>query len=205
MDHQKMRGSFVTEDQEDWYRIDHPERQPPFFVALAGDSDLWAFVSTAGSLAAGRRDEEGAFFPYETVDKIHTRWQHTGPRSWIRVGGPEGWTLWEPFAQRPGAVTGDRSVWKNLSGTRMRLREAHPSGRLAFQYEWFTAAGLGLVRSARLFSLGDDAVPVQVLDGLLNLLPPGVGVKTSAMFSSLADAYKWNEAEIGRASCRERV
>ena len=35
-------------------------------------------------------------------------------------------------------------MWKNLSGTRIRFRELHPSGRLAFQHEWSSAAGLGL-------------------------------------------------------------
>ena len=65
-----MHGRFVDDGGETWYRIDGYDRAPPFFVALASDSDVWAFVSTAGSLAAGRRDAEGAFFPYETVDRI---------------------------------------------------------------------------------------------------------------------------------------
>ena len=61
-------GGFVDDGGETWYRIEGTDCQPPFFMVLAGDSDLWAFVSSGGSLAAGRRDEEGAFFPYETVD-----------------------------------------------------------------------------------------------------------------------------------------
>lgn len=101
-----MHGGFVHEDGETWYRIDHHDHQAPFFMALAGDSDLWAFVSSAGSLAAGRRDEEGAFFPYETVDKIHLRWPHTGPRTWIRaeLGTEPGaeTVLWQPFAPELG-------------------------------------------------------------------------------------------------------
>ena len=80
-----MRGGFVVDGAQTWYRIDDIDHRAPFFMALAGDSDLWAFVSTAGSLAAGRRDPEGSFLPYETVDKIHRRWQHTGPRTWIRL------------------------------------------------------------------------------------------------------------------------
>ena len=87
-------------------------------------------------------------------------------------------------------------MWKNLSGTRLRFREEHPSGRLWFQHEWFTAASLGLVRSARLQALG-EAVPVQVLDGLLNLVPPGVSTEHASTMSSLTDAYKWNEAAAG--------
>ncbi len=97
-------GRFVVEGDETWYRIDDIERSAPFFMALAGDSDLWAFVSSAGSLAAGRRDTEGSFLPYETVDKIHLRWEHTGPRTWILLDGANGRELWEPFAPRHGAT-----------------------------------------------------------------------------------------------------
>ena len=194
----RMQGGFVDEDGERWYRIDGLDGQAPFFTTLASDSDLWAFISTAGSLAAGRRDADGAFFPYETVDKIHRRWEHTGPRTWIRlVDGAEA-ELWQPFAPRLEGDACERSVWKNLSGTRLRLREVHPTGRLAFEQAWSTAAELGLVRSARLWA-PRGPVAVQVLDGLLNLIPPGLGAQQVNQFSSLTDAYKWNEsAAAGR-------
>jgi hypothetical protein len=192
-------GSFVEEDGETWCCIQGHDRQPPFFMVLAGDSDLWAFVSSSGSLAAGRRDEEGAFLPYETVDKIHTRWEHTGPRTWILIddaAGPA--TLWQPFAPQLAGSQPRRSVWKNLSSTRIRLREEHAGAGLAFEMEWFTAATLGLVRTARLRRLDDGpARRVKVLDGVLNLIPPGIGVKISETMSSLTDAYKWNEAVAG--------
>ena len=195
-----MTGAFTVEDGQTWYRIDGYDPLQPFFMTLAGDSDLWAFISTAGSLAAGRRDAERAFFPYETVDKIHLRWEHTGPRTWIRLLDDAGAaTLWQPFAPLLDGPSPARSVWKNLSGTRIRFRELHPSGRLAFEHEWSGAAGLGLVRSARLWAPGTDGGPVrvQVLDGLLNLMPPGVDFKLSSTLSSLTDAYKWNESAAG--------
>lgn len=187
-----MEGRFVDEDGESWYRIDAPDEAPPFFVALASDSDVWAWISTAGSLAAGRRDADGAFFPYETVDRIHQRWEHTGPRTWIRV---DGHGLWQPFAPRFDGG-GPRSVWKNLSGTRLRLREDHAAGLLRFEHEWSSAAGLGLVRTVRLRAL-HAPVGVAVLDGVLNLVPPGVSVAHATTMSSLTDAYKWNEAAAG--------
>lgn len=193
-------GRFVDDEGEAWYRIDHSDRLPPFFVALASDSDVWAFVSTAGSLAAGRRDAQGSFFPYETVDRIHRRWEHTGPRTWVRLAdGQGGVRLWQPFAPRlrQGGDGGERSVWKNLAGTRLRLREVSPDGHLLFEQEWSSAAGLGLVRRARLCALGDAPVAVQVLDGVLDLVPPGVSVLHAATMSCLTDAYKWNEAHAG--------
>jgi hypothetical protein len=190
-----MEGRFVEDDGQTWYRIDGIDDAAPFFVALASDSDVWAFVSTAGSLAAGRRDAEGAFFPYETVDRIHRRWEHTGPQTWIRLRDGEHEELWQPFAQRFEGG-GARSVWKNLSGTRLRFREEHASGRLAFEHEWSSAAGLGLVRTARLRA-ASGSVSVDVLDGVLDLVPPGVSVAHATTMSCLTDAYKWNEAAAG--------
>ena len=192
----EVRGAFVAEGDETWYRIDGYDHLAPFFMALASDSDVWAYVSTAGSLTAGRCDAEGAFLPYETVDKIHLRGEHTGPRTWIHVEDGASTELWQPFVPRLDRSGGQRSVWKNLSGTRVRFRDEHPSGRLAFQYEWFAAAGLGLVRSARLYA-PRGPVRVKVLDGVLNLLPPGLGVELSNGMSSLTDAYKWNESAAG--------
>lgn len=191
-----MQGRFIDDDGERWYCIDEFDQAPPFFIALTSDSDVWAFVSTAGSLAAGRRDAEGAFLPYETVDRIHQRWEHTGPRTWVRIHGVRGVELWQPFAPRFGGG-GPRSVWKNLAGTRLRLREDHPAAGLRFEHEWSSAAGLGLVRSVRLSSLSGQPVQVEVLDGVLNLLPPGVGVAQSTSMSCLSDAYKWNESAAG--------
>jgi hypothetical protein len=191
-----MQGRFVDDGDETWYRIDGHDHAPPFFVALASDSDVWAYVSTAGSLAAGRRDAEGAFLPYETVDRIHRRWEHTGPRTWIRLLDGERTELWQPFAPRLEGGVGPRSVWKNLSGTRLRFREEHPFRRIAFEHEWSSAADLGLVRSVRLWTSG-EAIRVEVLDGLLNLVPPGVSVAHATTMSCLTDAYKWNELAAG--------
>ena len=188
-----LHGRFVTDDDgETWYRLDGIDAAPPFFTVLAGDNDCWAFVSSAGSLAAGRHDAEGAFLPYETVDRIHARWPHTGPRTWIRTTAG---ALWEPFARHPGQRGFRRSMWKNLSSSRIRFREEHPAHGLGFEQEWFTSAEFGLVRSARLWALpGAAPQAVQVLDGVLGLQPPGVGTLLSQTMSCLAHAYTWNEA-----------
>lgn len=104
----EVTGEFFERDGERWYRIDAYDAMPAFFLALTSDSDIWAFISTNGSLAAGRRDSEQSFLPYETVDKIHARWETTGPRTWIRYGAGTGQQLWEPFSRRPGWISGQR-------------------------------------------------------------------------------------------------
>lgn len=194
-------GSFVNEastagDTERWYRIEHAEAMDPFFVALTGDSDLWAFISTNGSLAGGRRDQEQSFFPYETVDKIHTRWENTGPRTWLRFEEGGQAVLWEPFANRPGHAVGTRNLFKNLAGTKLMFEELHGGGNLAFRQTWSSAGSLGLVRRVDLWCR-KSPVTVDVLDGLLNLIPSGESNATYNWSSALADAYKWNEAHAG--------
>ncbi len=189
-------GAFVTLGGERWYRIEHAESLAPFFVSLSGDSNLWAFISTNGSLAAGRHDQEQSFFPYETVDKIHTRWEHTGPRTWIRFFNHGEMILWEPFVRRPGHAAGTRNLYKNVSGTKFMVEDLHASGHLAIRQTWSAAENLGLVRRVDLWSR-DGEHEVEVLDGLLNLMPAGVSNATYNSMSVLVDAYKWNESHAG--------
>lgn len=56
-------GAFLDVRGERWYRIEACDRMEPFFMALTDDSNLWAFISTTGSLAAGWRDQEQSFSP----------------------------------------------------------------------------------------------------------------------------------------------
>jgi hypothetical protein len=187
-------GRFVPRDGELWYRIDGYDRMDPFFVALAGDGDHWAFVSTNGSLAAGRGDKDRSYFPYETVDKIHRRWEHTGPRTWVRWTDDGQTVLWEPFARRPGHPAGARSLEKNALGTRLAFEEVHPSGNLVFRQEW-SLSPLGLVRTAALTV--QRGGPYEVLDGLVGLVPAGLLAATYQDTSVLAEAYHWSEAALG--------
>ena len=163
---------------ETWYRIDGIDRQPPFFMALAGDSDLWAFVSTAGSLAAGRRDAEGAFLPYETVDKIHLRWEHTGPRTWILIDGARRARAVGAVRAAPGRPRGAALGVEEPVGHAHPLSRGAPLGPAAFRvrvvhrrraWAWCAARACEAPRG--------HAVPVQVLDGVLNLVPPGVELR----------------------------
>ncbi len=189
-------GDFVEEGGRTWYRIAGYDRMRPFLMALASDSDLWAYVSSAGSLAAGRRDAEGSFFPYETADRIHARWESCGPRTWILVEKDGTTRLWEPFALRPGAAPQKRELWKDPLSTRVRFSEEDAESGLVFSYEWASADSLGLVRSARLRA-ARGPVRVRVLDGFVGLRPAGVDNATWNSLSYLADAYTWNEAVAG--------
>ena len=84
-----------TESQENsLLEIHDYDEMPPFFMSLISRDNLWAFISSRGSLSAGRESAEKSIFPYVTVDKIHDSYGITGPRTMIRLKGNE---LWEPF------------------------------------------------------------------------------------------------------------
>ncbi|MBN1241146.1 MAG: hypothetical protein JXA15_00395 [Spirochaetales bacterium] len=186
-------GDFVEEAGRTWYRIRGYDLMRPFLMALASDSDLWAYVSSSGSLAAGRRDAEGSFFPYETADRVHARWEYCGPRTWILVEKDGAVRLWEPFALRPGAAPKKRELRKDPLSARIRFSEEDAESGLVFDYEWAAADSAGLVRSASLRATRGP-VRVRVLDGVVGIRPAGVDNATWNSLSYLADAYTWNEA-----------
>jgi hypothetical protein len=189
----------VTLDGETYYRIAGVDRMPPFLTSVASDTDLWMFVASRGGLTAGRRDADGALFPYETVDRLHDGHHHTGPVTLLRVRGRRGVpargagraALWEPLSDRSAEDPRvERSLYKNVLGNRLVFEEVHHGLGLAFRYRWTGSDELGLVRTATLENRGAEAVEVELLDGLRNLLPWGAPLALYQQSSCLVDAYK---------------
>jgi hypothetical protein len=190
---------FVAIDGAELYRIPDFDRLPPFLIAVTSESDLWMYVSSAGGLTAGRIDADHCIFPYETVDRLHDLYGITGPQTLLRVhrsGHPP--VLWEPFATQSRDPWTTRNLYKNALGNRLVFEEIHHHLQLSFTYTWRTSARFGFVRTARLTNHDEDsAVRVDVLDGLLNILPAGVPLSMQQGLSCLVDAYKQTEIDRG--------
>ena len=181
-----------------YYCIRHSELLPTFFMNVVSASDLWLFLASNGGLTAGRVSPEHALFPYQPVDKIYDSSAHTGPVTTLWVGRTGRPVLWEPFAGHTGrqyAIT--RHLYKSLEGDRVWFEETNHDLGLVFRYGWSTAEDHGLIRRSELENLGDDPVSVRLLDGLRNLLPPGVHLSLQSTSSSLVDAYKTAEVVPG--------
>jgi hypothetical protein len=197
-----MMKPLVDLEGERWYAITEAERLPPFLITLASASDHWLFVSSTGALTAGRRDPDHALFPYTTDDRLHDAAEQTGPKTVVRLIAPSGTAIWEPFSIR-GGPRGDnparttRSLTKSLRGNRLRFEETNHELRLTFSYDWSTSARFGFVRSAALRNDGDAPVRLDLLDGLQNLMPAGLGRRFQMEYSTLADGYKDNEIVDG--------
>jgi len=81
----EIKGEFVDMNNEKFYKISNSEQMPDFFMSMVSDSDHWMFISSNGSLSAGRKNRDNALFPYYTVDKIHDFKGITGSKTLFLV------------------------------------------------------------------------------------------------------------------------
>ncbi|MFO7828458.1 MAG: hypothetical protein R6V23_07555, partial [Bacteroidales bacterium] len=67
----EVKGGFTDIEGEQFYKISNYNQMTDFFISIISCSDHWMFISSNGSLSAGRKNRDNALFPYYTVDKIH--------------------------------------------------------------------------------------------------------------------------------------
>ena len=195
---QPVSGEFVDLAGERHYVIRNVDRMPPFLVSVISSADHWLFVSSAGGLTAGRVSPECALFPYVTVDKLHDAAPHTGCKTIVRVAGGNEQNAWEPFnREHDGRYATSRNLYKSVLGDKLRFEEINHDLGLAFRYSWTTSDRHGFVRDCELENLRGDAVQVELVDGLQNVLPAGTPGVIQAGASNLVNAYKWTELDHG--------
>ena len=192
-----VSGDFVSLEGSDFYRIGRYDQLPPFFMTVVSSSDHWLFVSSTGGLTAGRVDAENALFPYETVDKIHESTAHSGPITVLRVHGPGATRLWQPFDLGSLETCLQRNLYKQVLGTSLVFEETHVELGLRYRVSLATSDRYGIVRRCTVSNVGDALVELEVIDGVRNVLPPGVPLGLQQEMSSLVDAYKSSEVDAG--------
>ncbi len=193
-----VSGGFVDVDGERYYVIRNVDKMPPFFVSVISSADHWLFVSSSGGLTAGRVSPETALFPYLPVDRIHECSPHTGCKTILRVGLQGRQVIWEPFnREHDGRFQTRRNLYKNVLGNKLCFEEVNHDLALAFRYTWATSDRYGFVRQCELQNLGDEALQVELVDGLQNILPAGTPLLVQTNSSNLVDAYKWTELDAG--------
>lgn len=184
----------VTIGQEVFYKISHADQMRPFFMTIVSDSNHWMFVSSNGGISAGRKNSEYALFPYYTDDKITASAENTGSKTILKIQQQGKLHVWEPFSSRSeGLFRCQRNVYKNRYGNKVIFEEINHDLGISFRYAWSTSNLYGFVRTATLLNLTDAAVDVEMIDGVQNVLPYGVGSDLQNGTSNLADAYKRSE------------
>jgi len=190
----EVEGEFVSIEGEQYYKIINYNQMDTFFMSIVSDSDHWMFLSSNGSLSAGRKDRDNALFPYYTDDKIHDYKGITGSHTTLRVTIDSKTFLWEPFtdlSERMYAV--ERNLYKSIYGNKIVFEERNLDLGLSFSYKWSNSEKFGFVRTSKILNLSAQNKGVSILDGITNILPYGVDFDFQNAYSNLLDGYKKSE------------
>ena len=186
--------SEVKKGKEVFYKISNVDKMRPFFMTIVSDSNHWMFIASNGGISAGRKNSEYALFPYYTDDKITESAEITGCKTILKVFANGENYIWEPFSARSeGLFNCQRNLYKNRYGNKIIFEEINLDLAITFQYEWNSSNLFGFVRRATIINNSLNEVSIQLIDGLQNILPYGVGSDLQSTTSNLADAYKRSE------------
>ena len=190
----KIEGSFVEIEKERFYKISNYNQMPDFFMTIVSDSDHWMYISSNGSLSAGRKNRNNALFPYYTVDKIHDYKDKTGSKTICLVEKNGKTFLWEPFTNEAEKIYSvERNLYKSIYGNKIIFEEINKDLELSFRYGWYNSEKFGWIKKSFLENRSVSNLAVNIIDGLQNILPSGVDYQFQNEFSNLLDAYKKNE------------
>lgn len=193
-DKSNVVGQFVDIDGERYYQIQNYHEMPDFFMSIVSDSNHWMYISSNGSLSAGRKNRDNALFPYYTVDKIHDYKGTTGSRTAILVKKENKIVLWQPFTEESRKYYNiERHLFKNTVGNKVIFEEINSDLNLSFRYSWNNSEKFGFVKKSEVTALGDSDIELKILDGIQNIMPYGVGYGFQNEYSNLLDAYKKSE------------
>ena len=192
--HLQVDGSFVDFENEKFYKISNYHQMPDFFMSIVSDSDHFMFISSNGSLTAGRKNKNNALFPYYTVDKIHDYRDRTGSKTYLLVTKGDDTYLWEPFTKESAHTYAlERNIYKSVYGNKLIFEEINTQLGLSFGYGWYNSDKYGFIKKSWIRNLEDQQVSIEVLDGFKNILPSGADYAFQNEYSNLLDAYKKNE------------
>ncbi|PHN02921.1 hypothetical protein [Flavilitoribacter nigricans] len=192
----KSEISRVEIQGETYYKISNSDSMRPFFMSIVSDSDHWLFISSNGGMSAGRRNAEYALFPYYTDDKISESADLTGSKTIFRIHRKDQFEPWEPFSDRyVGRHRLSRNLYKNEYGNKIIFEEINHDLQLTFRYQWNSSDQFGFVKRSTLINHAQEAVKIELLDGIQNIMPYGVASELQMRSSNLVDAYKKSELE----------
>jgi len=189
-----VTGEIVTLDNERYYKIANYDQIPDFFIAVVSDSDLWMYISSNGSLTAGRKDRDNALFPYYTEDKIHDSKDKTGSKTSCLVHKKNKIFLWEPFAYDQDKIYNlERNLYRNIFGNKIIFEEINRDLDVTFRYGWYSSEKYGWIKKSELETGSPTGIKIKILDGISNILPYGVDYAFQNEYSNLLIAYRKNE------------
>ena len=190
----EVTGHIVEIEDEKYYRIMNYHLIPDFFITIASGSDHWMYISSNGSLSAGRKNRDNALFPYYTVDKIHDYRDKTGSKTVCLVSKNNRTYLWEPFNYDfEKFYRIERNLYKSIYGNKIIFEEQNLDLEVNFRYGWYNSEKFGWIKKSILSTTGETVVKINILDGIRHILPYGIDFAFQNEYSNLLEAYRRNE------------
>jgi len=179
-------SAIVWEDGTQWVHIADVHEMEPFLSSVVSPFDHWLYASSSGGLTGGRVNAETSLFPYRTDDLLHQAHGQLG--GWTRLTVEHNGELvhWHPLVHRPTpGIT--RHLRKSTAGDQLMYIEEHASLGMVIKVRWAFSKAFGLVRTVTLSA--ETPRKVQVIDGLVGVLPASVPLGLVQTSSCLVDAY----------------
>lgn len=187
-------GRFFEWEGRTYSEIRDHDLLPPFLMTVVSASNAWMFLSSRGSLTAGRTSPDGAVFPYVTDDKLHDSVEVSGPVTTVRVADPSGAKVWDLFARRGRErFELERRVAKSTACDAVFFEERNVTLGLVLRTSWEASERYGWIRRVSLLNESQKPVEFRILDGLLNVMPSGADRNMQSGLSTLLDAYRMTE------------
>ena len=175
------------------YQIKNINQLNPFLMTLTSAYDHWMYISSTGCLTAGRSEAQHSIFPYVTDDLLHQNSHFTGPVTLVKATLNDKIIIWKPFSNDNQSDKFQTSLYKDPLGNQIIFEEINHELKLKFTYSWQCSQKFGFIRNSKIENIGLKTTSVKITDGLRNIMPPGIALRTQQEMSNLANAYKISE------------
>ena len=186
-------GAPLDWEGREFSSIEDHDRLAPFLMAVVSSTDAWMFLSSVGVPAAGRRSPASSLFPYQTDDRLHDSTGFAGPHTSIRVTRGGSTTLWRPLDPRGReSFRLERRLLKTTHCEAVMFEERNIDLGLTFRASWEASRRFGWIRRVEVVNESEGA-SIEILDGLLGLMPADADRSMQTELSTLLDAYRMAE------------
>ena len=133
-----VKGDFVKIDGKEYYKITNCDCIEPFLFTIVSANDIWMYIASNGAITAGRKDVEGAIFPYVSEDKLYHS-TDSGVKTLVRIIVDGKTCLWEPFSNSYiKSYKTKRNIYKSILGNEVIFEEINIDLGVCFKYKWQT-------------------------------------------------------------------
>ena len=160
---------------------------------IVSDGEIWIFAGSNGTLTAGRVIQIKVYSPMkQQINFFVSPWQQVVLQI-FKCKRKRGLDLWEPWIDQSPHRCVTRNLHKHADGSSLCFEEYHRIASINVSLGMDHVRSYGFVRICTLKNESDDAIELDLLDGLNRILPAGVDQGLYEKASYLAEAYMRHE------------